>query len=296
MFIVHRRKLFYILSGILVITSVVGLILWGLKFGIEFRGGSSEELQFNVDRPANQDIRDALKDLDLGNVIVQPTGEKNVILRFNEVDETMHQSILSALNSRFNVEEIRFETVGPVISAELKKNAIISIVLAEIFMIAYLAWAFRKTSFIIKSYKYGVLAATSLLHDIIIVTGLFAFLGHFLNIEVGLTFIAALLTILGYSVNDTIVVYDRVRENVLRIKEKETLDELIDKSLKQTLRRSLYTTLTTLLTLTAVLIFGGETLRYFMLALTVGIASGAYSSFLAAFLLLDWERKSRAAA
>jgi len=293
MFIVHRRKFFYLLSGILVAAGITGLVLWGLKFGIEFKGGTSLELQFNDSRASSQDITGSLKDLNLGEITVQPIADKNVILRFKEVDETTHQNILTALNAKFSVEEIKFETVGPVISKELKKNAIISVILAELFMIAYLAWAFRKTSFVIKSYKYGVLAATSLFHDLIIVTGLFAFLGYFFNVEVGLTFVAALLTILGYSVNDTIVVYDRVRENILRIKEKETLDELMDKSLKQTLRRSLYTTLTTLLTLIAVLIFGGETLRYFMLALTIGIASGAYSSFLAAFLLLDWEKRAR---
>lgn len=227
----------------------------------------------------------------MGEIVIQPSGEKNAILRMKEIDEETHQKILTVLKSRFDTEEVRFESIGPVIGKELKKKAITSIVLAEIFMIIYLAWAFRKTSFVVKSYKYGILAAVSLLHDIIIVTGLFAFLGHFLNVEVGLTFVAALLTILGYSVNDTIVVYDRIRENLLRLRERENFDELVDRSLRQTLFRSLATTITTLLALFAVLIFGGETVRYFMLALTVGIASGAYSSFLASFLLIDWEKR-----
>lgn len=289
MFIVHRRKIFYIFSGTLVIASLVALFLWGLKFGIEFKGGSLIELQFKQNRATNQEINEALKDLNLGEIIIQPTGEKNMILRMKEIDEDTHQKLLEVLKSRFDIEELRFEVVGPVIGKELKKKAVTSVVLAEIFMIIYLAWAFRKTSFVVKSYKYGILAAVSLLHDITIVTGLFAFLGHFANVEVGLTFIAGLLTILGYSVNDTIVVYDRIRENLLRLREKENFDELVDRSLRQTLARSLNTTFTTLLALFAVLIFGGETLRYFMLALTVGIASGAYSSFLASFLLVDWE-------
>jgi len=289
MFIVHRRKIFYIFSGTLVIASLVALFLWGLKFGIEFKGGSLIELQFKQNRATNQEINEALKDLNLGEIIIQPTGEKNMILRMKEIDEDTHQKLLEVLKSRFDIEELRFEVVGPVIGKELKKKAVTSVVLAEIFMIIYLAWAFRKTSFVVKSYKYGILAAVSLLHDITIVTGLFAFLGHFANVEVGLTFIAGLLAILGYSVNDTIVVYDRIRENLLRLREKENFDELVDRSLRQTLARSLNTTFTTLLALFAVLIFGGETLRYFMLALTVGIASGAYSSFLASFLLVDWE-------
>jgi preprotein translocase subunit SecF len=290
MFIVHRRKIFYILSSILVITSITGLVLWGLKFSIEFKGGSLMELQFKDSRPSNQEINDSLNSLNLGEIIIQPTAEKNVLLRFKEADETLHQNVLNALKSRFNAEEITFETVGPTISNELKTKAVFAVILAEAFMIVYLAWAFRKTSFIVKSYKYGILAAVSLLHDITIVTGLFAFLGHFMNVEIGLTFVAAILTILGYSVNDTIVVYDRIRESLLRLREKETFEELVDKSLKQTLARSINTTLTVLICILAVLLFGGASIRYFMLALFVGVASGAYSSFLAAFLLLDWER------
>ena len=251
------------------------------------------ELQFNQTRPGNQEIRDALKDLNLGEIVVQPTEENNVILRMKNIDENAHQGVLTTLKNNFDVEELRFESIGPVIGGELKKKAVTSIVLAEIFMILYLAWAFRKTSFVVKSYKYGILAAVSLLHDITIVTGLFAFLGHFFNVDVGLTFVAALLTILGYSVNDTIVVYDRIRENLLRLRERENFDGLVDRSLRQTLARSLSTTFTTLLVLFAVLIFGGATIRYFILALTVGIASGAYSSFLASFLLVDWEVSKR---
>ena len=253
------------------------------------------EIEFSQNRPSNSEIQNLLNNPQiggLGEIVVQSVGEKNMILRMRDINEDTHQKILTVIKEKFGGSEVNFESIGPVIGKELKRKAVISIILAELFMIVYLAWAFRRTSFIVKSYKYGILAAVSLLHDITIVTGLFVILGHFLNVEVGLAFIAALLTILGYSVNDTIVVYDRIRENLLRLQEKENFEELVDRSLKQTIARSLNTTLTTLLALFAILIFGGATIRYFILALTVGIASGAYSSFLASFLLIDWERKN----
>lgn len=293
MFIVQYRKFFFIFSGTLVMASIIVLFLWGLNFGIDFKGGSLLELEFKQNQPSNQEIRDIVVGLNLGELIVQPTGEKNVILRMRDIDEITHQNIITAIKSKFDIEELRFESIGPVIGRELKRKAIYGVVLAEIFMIIYLAWAFRKTSFVVKSYKYGVLAAVSLLHDILIVAGVFSVLGHFYNVEVGVPFVAALLTILGYSINDTIVVYDRIRENLLSLREKEGFDEVTDKSIKQTLARSINTSFTTLLALFAILIFGGATIRYFVLALIIGIASGTYSSFLASFLLVSWETRRK---
>jgi preprotein translocase subunit SecF len=291
MFIVHRRKIFYFISGTLVLISVVATILWGLKFGIDFNGGSLMEIQFKNDRPQNSEIQNILNSFNLGETVIQPSAEKDMIIRMLAIDETTHQNVIGAIKAKYEIDELRFESIGPAIGKELKGKAILSVILGELFMIIYLSWAFRKTSFVVKSYKYGILAATSLLHDILIVVGLFAILGHFFNIEVGITFVAALLTILGYSVNDTIVVYDRIRENLLRLKERKSFEELVDESLKQTIARSINTTLTVLISIAAVLIFGGASVRYFMLALFVGVASGAYSSFLAAFMLISWEFK-----
>lgn len=300
MFIVHHRKIFYIFSGTLVAASIIALFLWGLNFGIDFKGGSLLELEFKQKRPPNQEIRDILNNppagrqgLNLGETVIQASGENGMILRMKDIDENTHQSILAEIKKKFDVEELRFESVGPLIGRELKRKAIYSIVLAEIFMVIYLAWAFRKTSFVVKSYRYGVLAAVSLFHDILIVIGVFSVMGHFYNVEVGISFVAALLTVLGYSINDTIVVYDRIRENLLRLKERENFDELVDRSIKQTIARSINTSLTTLLVLFTIFIFGGATIKYFILALIIGIASGTYSSFLASFLLTDWELKSK---
>jgi preprotein translocase subunit SecF len=293
MFIVHRRKIFYFISGTLVLISVLATIFWGLKFGIDFKGGSLLEIQFIKDRPANSDIQNILNEFNLGETTIQSSAEKDMIIRTLTITEEVHQKIINAIKAKYEIEELTFESVGPAIGQELKRKAIISVILGELFMIVYLSWAFRKTSFVVKSYKYGILAALSLLHDITIVIGLFAILGHFFNVEVGITFVAALLTILGYSVNDTIVVYDRVRENLLRLKERESFEQLVDRSLKQTIARSINTTLTVLISIAAVLVFGGVSIRYFMLALFVGVASGAYSSFLAAFMLVSWELKDQ---
>jgi preprotein translocase subunit SecF len=268
-------------------------IFWGLKFGIDFKGGSLLEIQFIKDRPANSDIQNILNEFNLGETTIQSSAEKDMIIRTLTITEEVHQKIINAIKAKYEIEELTFESVGPAIGQELKRKAIISVILGELFMIVYLSWAFRKTSFVVKSYKYGILAALSLLHDITIVIGLFAILGHFFNVEVGITFVAALLTILGYSVNDTIVVYDRVRENLLRLKERESFEQLVDRSLKQTIARSINTTLTVLISIAAVLVFGGVSIRYFMLALFVGVASGAYSSFLAAFMLVSWELKDQ---
>lgn len=294
MFIVKHRKIFFFISGLLMIGSILALIFWDLNFGIEFTGGSLMEVSFKEARPSNNEIKEELKELDLGEINVQPTGQNNIILRMGDIDENTHQQVLFALYAFGELEELRFESIGPIIGQELKKKAVYSIVLALVFILIYVALAFRKISFIVKSYKYGVLAIAALFHDILIVVGVFVVLGKFLNVEIGVPFVAALLATLGYSVNDTIVVFDRVRENLLLIQHREEFDNLVSRSLKQTLVRSLNTSLTTILVLLAVLFFGGSTIQYFVLALVLGVAVGTYSSlFLASPLLVSWEMRKK---
>lgn len=294
MFIVKHRKIFFIISGLLVIASIGGIIFWGFNFGIEFTGGSLMEVEFKETRPSNQEIKDILDGLDLGEISVQPTGEKNIILRTKDIDEGIHQEVLNKLQELGELEELRFESVGPVIGQELKKKAIYAIIIALIMILLFVALAFRKVSFIVKSYKYGFLAIIALFHDILIVLGVFVVLGKFSNVEIGIAFVAALLATLGYSVNDTIVVFDRIRENLLVSGHREDFGELVGRSLKQTLVRSVNTSLTTILVLLAVLFFGGATIQYFILALIIGITAGTYSSiFIASPLLMSWEMRRR---
>jgi len=290
---IKYRKIYFIFSAILVLASIVSLFLWRLNLGLEFTGGSLMEIEFkNIERPENQAVQDKIKDLDLGNIVVQPKGENSLVLRFKHIDEQSHQQILNILREDLvlEVSEKRFESIGPIIGQELKNKAIWAIIIVVAAIILYVAWAFRKTSKQISSWKYGITAVIALLHDIIITLGIFSVLGHFFGIEIGIAFIAGLLTILGYSVNDTIVVFDRVRENLLSFQEQD-FEKTVDLSVKQTIRRSINTSITTLLVLFAIFLFGGETIKYFILCLIIGVAFGTYSSiFLASPLLVSWEK------
>lgn len=284
-----HRKIYYLISGVLAILSIVSLFTFGLNFGIDFRGGSLMELESINARPSHDVIRGVLSDLDLGDIVVQDIGEKGLVLRFKNIDENSHQDVLAKLGEIGNFNETRFESVGPVIGEETKEKSLWAIFLVIIMILVYVAWAFRRVSFPLKSWKYGVVAIVALFHDVLITAGIFSIISHFLDIEVGVPFVAALLTVLGYSVNDTIVVFDRIRENVLRQGSIFDFAVVINKSIGQTFVRSLNTALTTILVLLAIFLFGGITIKYFALTLVIGISIGTYSSiFLASPLLFDW--------
>lgn len=281
-------KIYYIFSGILIIASVASLILFGLKFGIEFTGGSNMEIEFQDQRPGNNEIIDKLSELSLGEILIQPIGEKGAVLRLREVDEATHQQIISKINEFWPIQEKNFQYIGPSVGKELRNKTQIAITLALLAITLYIAFAFRKVSRPVASWKYGLASLVALFHDILIPLGVFSILGKFYNVEVTIPIIAALLTVLGFSVHDTIVIFDRIRENILR-KGTGNFQETIDWSLNQTLGRSISTVATTLLAMIALFFFGGETLRYFSLALIIGISAGVYSSiFVASPLLVTW--------
>ena len=200
-------KLYYVFSGILTILAIVSLVVFGLQFGIEFTGGSAMEVDFIGDRPSNQAITDALSSLDLGEVVVQPVGSNGVVLRFKGVDEATHQDILSKVKGLSDAQEVNFQYVGPSIGNELKRKTGIAIVLALLAITIYIAFAFRKVSRPVSSWKYGVTSLLALFHDILIPLGVFAVLGKFYNAEITIPIVAALLTILGFSVHDTIFIF-----------------------------------------------------------------------------------------
>lgn len=283
------KKIYFIFSGILILASLACLITFGLKPGIDFTGGSILEIEYIEERPSNQEIKEALTNFDLGEISVQPTGEKGVILRMKDIPENTHQKILEKLKENNELEEERFESIGPVIGQELKEKTKIVIALSLLTIVLYIAWAFRKISRPLPSWQYGIASLIVLSYDVLIPIGLFSVLGKFYGVQITIPVITALLTVLGYSINNTVVVFDRIRENLLKYG--GAYDEIVNNSLNQTLTRSINTSLTTLFVLVAIFFLGGETLKYFALALILGIISGTYSSvFLASPVLVSWLR------
>jgi len=285
---VKYRKIYFIFSGILILGSLACLVIFGLKPGIDFTGGSILEIEFKGARPSNPEIREKLNQFGLGEILIQPIGEKGVILRMKDISEETHQEILKAIKETGELEERRFESIGPTIGQELKEKTKIVIILAFLSIVLYIALAFRKISRPIASWQYGIASLICLFNDVFIPLGIFSILGKFYGVQITIPIICALLTVIGYSINNVVVVYDRIRENLLRAKG-EVFAETVDFAVNQTLTRQINTSLTTLFPLIAIFFLGGETLKYFALTLILGITAGTYSSiFLASPILVSW--------
>jgi preprotein translocase subunit SecF len=295
--IIKYRKLWLLISAGMVVLSIMALGIWGLKAGLDFTGGSLLEVKFAAGVPSVVDISTALNGVGVNSLVVQPTGSNSVILRFQETTQEKHLAVVGALQkmeaAKGGLEELRFEAIGPSVGAELRSKSFWVMFLVLLIIILYISIAFSKVSKPVASWKYGLIAVIALFHDIIITAGVFAILGHYFAVEVNTPFVVALLTVLGYSVHDTIVVFDRTRENLP--KSRDSFAETVSHSLNQTFVRSVNTVITVLLSLLAVLIFGGSSIRDFVLALMVGIFCGAYSSLFVASPLLvyfeQWQRR-----
>ncbi|OGF52138.1 protein-export membrane protein SecF [Candidatus Giovannonibacteria bacterium RIFCSPLOWO2_12_FULL_43_11c] len=285
--LVRIRKFSYIFSIILVATSVISLAFYGLKFGIDFTGGSLIEIQYSS-RPDINIVRQKMEALNLGQVVVQPAGDAGFSIRTRELSTDERQKITIELSKLGEIKDSSANTIGPTIGQELRSRSIWAMILVLVAIILYIAFAFRKVSLPVSSWFYGIFAVIALFHDVFIPLGVFSLLGHFKGVEVDTLFVTAILTVLGFSVHDTIVVFDRIREN-LTLAKKETFEETVGKSLSQTLTRSINTSLTVLVVLTALFFLGAEATKYFALALIIGIVAGTYSSiFIASPLLVTW--------
>jgi preprotein translocase subunit SecF len=300
--IIPLRKIWLSLSAILVTLSIIAIAVWGLNFGLDFTGGSLLELKINNQEIDTTQIKEALAPLELSSLVVQPTENNTVLLRFQDNTENIHKEVISALESSYgidssaededltnqaSIEELRFDSVGPSIGEELKNKSINAMILVLIIIVIYISLVFKKVSKPVASWKYGIVAIIALFHDLIITLGVFAVLGEFMNLEINTPFIAAILTVLGYSVNDTIVVFDRIRENLP--KQLDNFAKTVNRSVNQTITRSINTSTTTLLVLLSVLFLGGNSIKEFILALAIGVLIGTYSSiFLASRLLVVW--------
>lgn len=292
--LIDNKRIPFMVSAVLFVVSLGLLLSLGLKSGIDFTGGTLIELSFSEARPDLAQMQEVVDGLDFGNVLVQPVDSDGYLLKMRFVSEEEHQAVLTAVRDSFASEEQRVleervETVGPSISSELRSRSITAGVGVMLAIIAYVAYAFRKVSRPVSSWKFGLTAIIALIHDVTITMGVFALLGHYMGVEIGIPFVVAMLTILGYSVNDTIVVFDRIREKLLQ-RGYNRFAETVNIGVNETIPRSINTSATTLLVLGALFLFGGESIRYFALALIVGIALGTYSSiFLASPLLVAWQ-------
>jgi preprotein translocase subunit SecF len=286
--IVGKKYFYFLLSLAVMVPGIVFWIIFGLPLGIDFTGGTLWELKFEKP-PATGELSKFLSDQNLEIFSTQPTGQ-NIILRLKEIDQAKKEEAKEEVEKKFGkIEELRFETVGPVISRELTRKAIIALVLASVAIVLYISWAFREIPKPASSFRFGICAILALLHDVFVVVGTFAVLGKFLGATVDSLFVTALLTIIGFSVHDTIVVFDRIRENLKKFPN-FSFSQVVNHSILQTLGRSLNTSLTVIFVLTALLLFGGETIRWFVVALLIGIVSGTYSSiFTASPLLVLWQ-------
>ena len=288
--ILNYYKYLFAFSGIILLAGLISLGVFGLRLGIDFKGGTVTELAFAQSYNIDQ-VRSVVEGENLGTFQLQTSGDKGIIIRTGSLEKEKHDALLEKIKSQIgDYEEKRFDSIGPVVGEELKKDAIYQLILVSLGIVFYIAYAFRKVARPITSWQFGVAAIIALVHDLLIVLGIFSLLGHFHGVEVDSLFVTAMLTVLGFSIHDTIVVFDRVREN-LKIYAGQSIDFVVNHSITQTLVRSLNTSLTVLFVLLVLLLFGGETIKYFVLALFIGIVAGTYSSiFVAAPILVLWQQ------
>lgn len=298
MFIIKYKKIFLALSIILMVVSVVFIFTFGLKLGIDFKGGALLEVSYSADRPSVSDLETAIKKLDINQSLIQPTGEKGYIIKTRDLSQKEHEALSSSLSlgGKYPAIEKGFTSIGPSVGSELARKATLSIIFVIIAIILFITYAFRQVSRPVSSWKYGIITIVTLLHDIIIPTGIFALMSHYTGAEVDTLFVLALLTILGLSVHDKIVVFDRIREN-LREGNIKGFAETVGMSTSQTIVRSINITLTIIFVLVPLYLFGPETTKNFSLILTIGLFFGIYSSlFFASPLLVlveEWQKKKK---
>jgi len=296
--IIGKRKIFFVISGVLVGAAILAMIVFGFKEGIDFSGGTL--WQFKTGNASVSDVQNVFtNDLKVQDARLNyETATNGFLARLPAISESDHQTYTAALKAKFlGFTELSFQSIGPSVGADLRNKSLIALGLVIIGISLYIAFAFRKVYRPVSSWRYGWMALLSLFHDVAIPAGLIALLGHLSLVEVDSNFVVALLVVMGFSVHDTIVVFDRIRENLFLDRGRTDFATVINQSINQTLARSINTSLTLILVLLALFFVGPATLKYFILTLLVGVTTGMYSSiFIASPLLLAWQKVSPAKA
>jgi preprotein translocase subunit SecF len=291
--LIKYKKIFIGFSLLMFVLAIVSIFTFGFKEGIDFSGGALWQIKFTGGTVSTQELQSYLQNnLKIDNAVVTTGSENDVIMiRTNELSESQHQEYLAKMNQDFTtrgpVEELGFQSIGPTIGSELRGKAIWAFVLVLFGISLYIAFAFRKVSYPVSSWKYGVATLVCLFHDAVIPAGLYAWFGHLKGLEIDSNFIVAILVIMGFSVHDTIVVFDRIRENLI-IQKGKSLGDIINISINQTFARSINTSFTLFIVLVAMYLFGASTLSYFVLLILVGTIIGTYSSIFMASPLLTY--------
>ena len=287
--VVGNRKWYFLISALITVPGLIALLLGGLKLGVDFTGGTLWELRFRNGAPQSEQLRSvfALANPPHPEAIIQVSGSDTLLVRLAQIEEGSGEkaALATELRGRFGEFDERFDSVGPAVGREIAERALLAVALSSLGILSYIWLAFRN---IPNAVRYGVCAVLAMIHDAVVVVGMFALLGLLFGWEVDGLFVTALLTVIGFSVHDTIVVFDRIRENMNR-RTGEPFSTVVNHSLVQTLARSLNTSLTVVITLVALVLFGGATIRSFTVALLIGIVSGTFSSiFFASMLLVVW--------
>lgn len=283
--LISRRKWWYLLSLIIILPGTISLFLWGLKPSIDFTGGTLIEVEGTKDKKTVQELADKSK---LEGPMFTPTSN-GFLIRVKPVSEEVQKNFKAELDKIQGAKQLRLETVGPSVSKEITQKAFLAMALASAIIVFYIGYSFRRVPHPANSWEFGVAAIIALLHDALVVIGVFSILGHFYGVEIDPLFITALLTVIGFSVHDTIVIFDRIRENLIKSGATD-YEYIVNKSVVEMLPRTINTSFLVWVILLILLLFGGSTIRYFVLALVIGIFSGTYSSILnASPLLVTWQ-------
>ncbi len=290
MFVVTHRKLFFYITGVILALSIGAIAVYGLPLGIDFTGGSLVEVQYSTVRPELSVLKGRVSKISLGDISIRESGKSNIVLRSRTLSPKEHTAVLAAFSTKGSKsKELQFTSVGPTLGSELGRKALVALFVVVLTIVLYITWAFRKVSKPVSSWVYGAIVVTILIHDLLVPAGFYAIWAHFTGAQADSLFVVGLLTVLGYSVNDTIVIFDRVREHLALNKKTNNNEEftsVVGKSIRETIGRSINTSLTVIIALIALAVFGSVTTVNFALVMLVGVIAGTYSSILLAAPML----------